>query len=326
MEMRIPSLLILSLIFIQQTIGFALFTTTTTTTTASSNNNNNIDNIEEDKDALLSTSPEQSCQESRDSSSPTRTMPRLLLTSSGLTTPAMVATFWKLYREAVAATKCTRIIYVYDAAMEPHDSSTAHTNNDDVAADNEVNNNNNYMTNEFKRMLGVESRDVAVIGVLLGSLKDGGAATLLQDLDAACIYLEQGNTYYLLYQVRRTKLDQSILKRVGDSGDGALLVGASAGSIVAGQTVKTCEWKNWDDPGHGTWWDVRALPTGLDGLDLMDGSVGRSLFPHHSAQWNRRIQEMMPRHPEGVIILDEEQFYVQGGGTTDEERVGQVRI
>ena len=146
---------------------------------------------------------------------------------------------------------------------------------------------------------------------------------MMQDLDAACLYLEQGNTYYLLYQVRRTKLDDAIRKGIGK--DGGLLVGASAGSIVAGHTVKTCEWKNWDDPGHGTWWDVRALPTGLDGLDLMDGSVGRSLFPHHSNQWNRRVEEMMPKHPEGVIILDEEQFYVQGGGSTDEERVGRVR-
>jgi hypothetical protein len=103
-----------------------------------------------------------------------------------------------------------------------------------------------------------------------------------------------------------------------------LFVGASAGSIVAGRTIRTCEWKNWDDPGHGTWWDVRSLPTGLDGLDLMDGAVGRSLFPHHSAQWNSRVKEMMPLHPEGVIVLDEEQFYVQGGGTTQEAMAGKV--
>jgi hypothetical protein len=229
----------------------------------------------------------------------------------------MRTAFRELYQEAVIATKRTKIIYIYDALVDPKRTSSSTSD----ANEHENDTLSNYMTMEFQKMLGVKAD--LIVGVMLGVLPDGGAATLMQDLDAACIYLEQGNTYYLLYQVRRTKLDETIARVVG--GDGGLLVGASAGSIVAGKTIKTCEWKNWDDPGHGTWWDVRALPTGLNGLDLMDGSVGRSLFPHHSGQWNRRVEEMMPTHPEGVIILDEEQFYVQGGGTTDEERIGRVR-
>lgn len=225
--------------------------------------------------------------------------------------------FRELYHDAVTATKRTKIIYIYDALLDPKRYSSSI----DAKTSHENEARNNYMTMEFQKMLGVSSD--LIVGVMLGALPDGGAATLMQDMDAACIYLEQGNTYYLLYQVRRTKLDETIAQVIGR--EGGLLVGASAGSIVAGKTIKTCEWKNWDDPGHGTWWDVRALPTGLDGLDLMDGSVGRSVFPHHSGQWNRRVEEMMPKHPEGVIVLDEEQFYVQGGGTTDEERVGRVR-
>ena len=258
---------------------------------------------------------------------------RLLLTSSGLVTSHMKRAFQELYQDAVSEShgrNLNKCIYIMDAALDPdHDDSDDHYYKDRLVQS---------MTQELQA-LGVAE----VQGVELRMLSEGGAIHMLHD--AACVYLEQGNTYYLLYQIRRTGLDQAILELLapsmtpneedpssagpnrydsGSSGRGGLLVGASAGSIVAGRTIRTCEWKNWDDPGHGTWWDVRSLPTGLDGLDLMDGTVGKSLFPHHSAQWNSRVREMMPLHPEGVIILDEEQFYVQGGGKTIEDKEGKV--
>jgi peptidase E len=262
---------------------------------------------------------------------------RLLLTSSGLVNSHMKRAFQELYQEAVSephARNQNKCIYIMDAALDPDGHSDDDDSNHNTNKDRMV----RYMTHELQA-LGVAE----VQGVELRTLSEGGAIHLLHD--AACVYLEQGNTYYLLYQLRRTRLDQALgtflapsmttdqedptasIGRGRDrrgSGRGGLLVGASAGSIVAGRTIRTCEWKNWDDPGHGTWWDVRSLPTGLDGLDLMDGSVGKSLFPHHSAQWNGRVKEMMPQHPEGVIILDEEQFYVQGGGMTDKAKAGKV--
>ena len=39
---------------------------------------------------------------------------------------------------------------------------------------------------------------------------------------------------------------------------------------------------------------MRQLATKLDGLKIISG--GRSLFPHHSAQWNQRVAEMTALH------------------------------
>mmetsp|Transcript_31926 Transcript_31926/g.71914 ORF Transcript_31926/g.71914 Transcript_31926/m.71914 type:complete len:132 (-) Transcript_31926:375-770(-) len=115
-----------------------------------------------------------------------------------------------------------------------------------------------------------------------------------------------GNTYFVTYQVRRTKADAAIAQLVSKGG---LYCGASAGAILAGATVKICEWKGWDDPGHGTTWDVRNLPTRLDGLSLIQN--GMSAFPHYSGQWKARAAEMAPQHREVVLILDEESMIVQ---------------
>ena len=218
----------------------------------------------------------------------------------------MTSAFQELYKQSIADTKRTKIIYIYDALMDPNQEESY------GKIDNK-----HYLIHELQRQMQV-GPDV-LVPIELRSLSDGQAATLLDDYNASGVYLEQGNTYYLLYQIRRTQLDQSLR-----TSPGALYVGASAGAIVAGRTIRICQWKNWDNPGHGTWWDVRNLPTGLDGLDLMDGSDGKSLFPHYSPEWDRRIEEMMPKHPEGVVILDEEQFYVQGRGNSDETRAGRV--
>merc|ERR1719316_1176103 len=109
-----------------------------------------------------------------------------------------------------------------------------------------------------------------------------------------------------MYQIRRTRFDDAILKLVNRGG---LFAGASAGAIIAGATLRTCQWKNWDDPGHGQSWDLRKLPQGLDGLSLIEG--GKSLFPHYSAQWKSKVAEMKPKHKEEVVILDESHCWVQ---------------
>jgi peptidase E len=243
---------------------------------------------------------------------------RLLLTSSGLVSRAMQITANDLYQRAVQDTKSTSCIYIIDALLEPRQIASSEQ---EESSSSFVQRMTKSMQREWQSITASSDTSPVIIGVELATLSDGGAANLLDD--AACVYLEQGNTYYLLYQLRRTGLDQAIVERFFPRG--GLLVGASAGSIVAGHTIRTCEWKNWDDPGHGTWWDCRKLPTALQGLDLLDGSVGRSVFPHHSPQWDRRVQEMMHLHPEGVVVLDEEQFYVQGSGMTATDGVGCVK-
>jgi peptidase E len=243
---------------------------------------------------------------------------RLLLTSSGLVTPTMQMTANDLYQKAVEETKSTTCVYIIDALLEPRPTASS---TQEESSSSFVQRMTQSMQREWQSITASSDYSPNIVGVELATLPDGGAGNLLDD--AACVYLEQGNTYYLLYQIRRTHLDQEIVERFLPRG--GLLVGASAGSIVAGHTIRTCEWKNWDDPGHGTWWDCRNLPTGLQGLDLLDGNVGKSLFPHHSPQWNRRVQQMLQRHPEGVVILDEEQFYVQGVGISLNDGIGCVK-
>ena len=67
---------------------------------------------------------------------------------------------------------------------------------------------------------------------------------------------------------------------------GALYVGQSAGSIVAGTSVSTAFWKGWDDPAAAPdtdWTD----PENLVGMSLVD----RSFFPHYNASYAGLVEE-----------------------------------
>lgn len=96
------------------------------------------------------------------------------------------------------------------------------------------------------------------------------------------IYAEMGNTYALRQQLRTAGGDELIRKAMDE---GAIYVGSSAGSIVAGRTVQMAFWKNWGDKtAQGTvnvdWNDPRMAA----GLDL---GGGRSFFPHANGQYGQ---------------------------------------
>ena len=113
---------------------------------------------------------------------------RLLLTSSGLVNSHMKRAFQELYQEAVSephAKNRNKCIYIMDAALDPDDDDSNHDTSTKYRMVN-------YMTHELQA-LGVAE----VQGVELRTLSEGGAIDLLHD--AACVYLEQGNTYYLLF-------------------------------------------------------------------------------------------------------------------------------
>eukprot|EP00746_Dinoflagellata_sp_MGD_P152280 gnl/MRDRNA2_/MRDRNA2_83553_c0_seq1.p1 gnl/MRDRNA2_/MRDRNA2_83553_c0~~gnl/MRDRNA2_/MRDRNA2_83553_c0_seq1.p1 ORF type:complete len:245 (-),score=48.02 gnl/MRDRNA2_/MRDRNA2_83553_c0_seq1:147-881(-) len=89
------------------------------------------------------------------------------------------------------------------------------------------------------------------------------------------IYAEMGNTYALRHHLRTAGGDELIRKAMDD---GAIYVGASAGSICAGRTIQTAFWKDWDDKtAQGTINVDWAHPEMGSGLDLCEG---RSFFPH----------------------------------------------
>jgi len=209
---------------------------------------------------------------------------RLLLTSSGFVNEAINDEFTRLLEDAASETRSRKVVYIQDAAMME-------------GGDAEL-----YVRDMRKRLTALGASEV--VGVQLAHSPAAKVAQLLSS--AACVYVEMGNTYFVAYHIRRTQADVAIRDLVNRGG---LFCGASAGAIVAGATLKVCEWKAWDDPGHGQSWDLRSLPTGLDGLNLLQD--GMSVFPHYSDQWRNRVAEMKPQHQETVVILDESSALVQ---------------
>lgn len=94
------------------------------------------------------------------------------------------------------------------------------------------------------------------------------------------IYAEMGNTYNLCHHLWNSG-GAELIKELMDQG--AIYVGASAGSIMAGKTCQMALWKNWDDQTcEGTVsvdWNDKSVAKGLD------LAAGRSIFPHANGQY-----------------------------------------
>ena len=209
---------------------------------------------------------------------------RLLLTSSGFVNQAINDEFSRLFDDAASETGSRKVIYILDAAMMEGGNAE-------------------YFVNSMQERLTTLGASEVVALQLAHTPADEVAQQLSS---AACVYVEMGNTYFVAYQMRHTRADVAIRDLINRGG---LFCGASAGAILAGATLKVCEWKAWDDPGHGQSWDLRSLPSGLDGLNLVND--GMSVFPHYSDQWQSRVAEMIPQHQEKVVILDEQSALVQ---------------
>jgi len=89
-----------------------------------------------------------------------------------------------------------------------------------------------------------------------------------------------GNTFFLWHHLRASGLADLVQRRVLH--EGALYVGASAGSIVAGRSIEPALWKGWDDPaaaGPDTDWEESGA------YDAMSLAPSVSFFPHYSDEW-----------------------------------------
>jgi peptidase E len=133
------------------------------------------------------------------------------------------------------------------------------------------------------------------------------------------IYLQGGNTFWLHHCLRDWRDD---LRTVLTSGE-TFFCGASAGAIVAGQTVATALWKGWDDPrvvpaseSSIDWNHHPPLSPHAAGLSLL--GPHRSCFPHYDASWDGVITEQTaalrdidPQH-EVITIADDQVVYMDG--------------
>lgn len=102
----------------------------------------------------------------------------------------------------------------------------------------------------------------------------------VHNLKIDCIWAEMGNTYSLNWHLWNSG-GAELIKELVDGG--AVYVGSSAGSIMAGRTCQMAFWKNWDDKTcEGTVSADWADPNVAKGLNL---AGGRSIFPHANGQY-----------------------------------------
>lgn len=116
------------------------------------------------------------------------------------------------------------------------------------------------------------------------------------------IFVEGGNTFYLLNAMRKCNFERIIKKLLKQ---GKVYIGASAGSIVVGRTIKTAD-------KFGTGNRERFGVKNLKGLNL----VPFDIFVHYQPEYAEIIKQKMPnpkkRAKKLKIITDQQAIFVQG--------------
>jgi peptidase E len=115
------------------------------------------------------------------------------------------------------------------------------------------------------------------------------------------IFVEGGNTFYLLKAMRACNFEKVIRKLLKS---GKVYIGVSAGSMVAGRTIKTAGWKNADK-------NIVGLKN-MKGLGL----VPFDIFVHYSPEWAEtikvEIKNPKKRLKQLKILTDDQAILVQG--------------
>lgn len=213
---------------------------------------------------------------------------RFLVTSDGLTSEALQAEFRSMLGPDVAK---KHMWYVPTAALAEGGSQSF------VEA----------KAASLKKDYGLASVKVIDVAKVKGQALTQ-AVKSMPSLDV--IYLEYGNTYYLRYHLRDSGGDELVRDSVRKD---AIVVGASAGSIVLGRTVQTAFWKNWDDRTAGGTinvdWDNETVAAGLNLLG------GRAVFPHANGpyavrQWQDEQAQKYGHTDFEVIKLADGQGFV----------------
>lgn len=184
-----------------------------------------------------------------------------------------------------------------------------------------------------KYVKGFKGKDIAYIptaanGEGWGSWKDGGSWKLVQTLEAhiSLIQLEDyfnqdmvpllngkdiiwfsgGQPGYLMYWIRRLKLDKHLKKLLKD---GCIYVGSSAGSMVTARNLKICDWyPEENEPGASI----------IPGLGLVDFDI----FPHFQEHLFSQIKSQY-QGKKLYLLKDGEEIIVDDGNVFV---VGEKRI
>jgi len=176
---------------------------------------------------------------------------KLFLTSAGLP-PETTEAFLKLLGRKPEETK---IFFIFTASLAEHPKGDAEYVKKDKQRLSDLG---------FKLITDIDLRSENEV-----SLKDK-----LKDFNV--IFVEGGNTFYLLKYVRESGLDK-VLKPFLEKG--GVYLGVSAGSYIAGPDISLAQWKHADDQ------NIVGLKD-LSGLGLVDFYISPHYIPEHETILN----------------------------------------
>jgi dipeptidase E len=152
-----------------------------------------------------------------------------------------------------------------------------------TAADPEPN--KSYMEAEVQRLKDLDFQ------LEMFDLKEKNPETIKSELsEFDVIYVNGGNTFYLLYWFNKSGLTQVISELLENTEK--IYVGISAGSIIAGPNIELAGWKPAGDRN-----DINIQ--NLKGLGLIDIAI----FPHYKNEFENIIKEEIHKVSYSVELL-----------------------
>lgn len=125
------------------------------------------------------------------------------------------------------------------------------------------------------------------------------------------IFVEGGNTFYLLKYVRESGFDKALkpfLER------GGIYLGVSAGSYIAGLDISPTQWKHAEDKNIVELKDSRGL-----------GFVDFVIFPHYKPEHESVIKENKSNFPFPIVALTDLQAILVENGKIEFVGPGEFR-
>ena len=147
-----------------------------------------------------------------------------------------------------------------------------------------------YVDKDVESMRGL---GLSVANVDLEGKKEKDLRDILQPFDV--IYVQGGNTFYLLKWVKESGFDAVIEELIGR---GKIYIGVSAGSIIAGPDIEIAGWKGFDPNEIGL--------KDFSGL----GCVPFCIFPHYKLEHSSFLKEEIAKYSYPVRILSDKQAFL----------------
>jgi len=188
-------------------------------------------------------------------------MERLLLTSAGMNVRE------EILKILPKSPKETKIAHITTASKAEEDTGYVQKDTD------------------LMRQVGFQVEQVD-----LDNLKEGDLRNILQDKDV--IYVQGGNTFYLLSAIRKSGFEKVVRDLIGK---GVIYIGVSAGSYIACPTIEMATWKHQDRD-----------TIGLKDLSAMN-LVPFLLSVHYKPEYKDILKEAIETTKYPVKILTDDQ-------------------